>query len=237
MGEVIGTVSFWTTGEFVTTTARDWFWAENRPYPKVEEFLLACMSGTDTPKSILLGFARDVLLGRRKFIGSTLDGSYGLVDDDTDIQKQYANIKLVFELEDIERFLDANIRNQEYAEAREQVKEFWPDEYGWLSPTGEFFSVEWAHHQAWAFDYIDAHFSAEERRAYFKEHVRPSDGCSGDFLQARGWVLLHSPCQGIAQMTRHDTKPLTKAQKEYLYDYFMLRNRHEAANALFKEDN
>ena len=236
MGQVLGTVSFWTTGEFVTTTARNWFWAENRPYKKVEEFLLACMSGTSTPKSILLSYIKDVLLGRRKFIGNTLDGSYCLTDDNTDIQAQYANVKLVFSVGDMERFLDANIRNQEYADASEQTKDFWPDEYGWLSPIGEFFEVPWARHQEWAWEYIGKNFARDEWYTFYKTQKSQVGEHPGDFLISRGWVLLHNPSQGIAQMTRNETRPLTKAQKEYLYDYFMLHDRPKDANALFEED-
>lgn len=236
MNKVVSKVSFWTTGEFVTTTARDWFWAENRHYKKVEEFLLACMSGTNTPKSTLLRYTRDLLLGRRKFIGNTLDESYCLVDDDTDIQELYANIELVLSVQDIERFLDANIRNQEYDEARQKLKEFWPDEYGWLSPSADFFPVPWAHHQEWAQEYIEKHFTDSEQYAYYKTQEGQAARYSGDFLVSRGWVLLHNPNQGIAHMTQHPTKSLTKAQKEYLYDYFMLRDRPSDANALYEED-
>lgn len=237
MNKVVGKVSFWTTGEFVTTTARDWFWAENRPYKKVEEFLLACMGGTNTPKSTLLSYARDVLLGRRKFIGNTLDGSYCLVDDGANIQELYTNINLVFSVSDIARFLDANIRNQEYDEAKQQLKEFWPDEYGWLSPQADFFPVPWAQHQEWAWEYSEKNFTKDEWYAYYKTQKGQAAERAGDFLVSRGWVLLHNPNQGIAHMTRHPTKSLTKTQKEYLYDYFMLRNRPNEANALYEEEN
>lgn len=239
MGEVVGTVCFWTTGEFVTMTARDWFWAENRPYQKVEEFLLGCMSGTDTPKLTLLGYVKDILLGRRKLIGSTRDDSYGLVEDNTDIQKLYSNINLIFSIADRERFLDANIRNQEYDQKREQLKEFWPDEYGWLDPNGQFYPVAWAQHQEWAQEYIEKNYGLEEFYRFmskFDKATAHATGYAGDFLVfSKNWVLLHSPHQGLAQMTRRETRPLAKAQKEFLYDYFLLRDRPKDANALYKE--
>lgn len=240
MGEGARTVCFWTTGEFVTTTARNWFWAENRPYKKVEEFLLGCMSGTDTPRVVLLGYVKDILLGRRMFIGNTRDDSYCLVADDTNIQELYSNMKLLFPLADMERFLEANIRNQEYDEKREQRKEFWPDEYGWLDPNGRFYPVAWAHHQEWAQEYIEKNYSHEEFYRFMSRLDRTNahaTGCAGDFLVfSKDWILLHSPHQGLAQMTHSEMRPFTKAQKEFLYDYFLLRDRPKDANDLYRED-
>ena len=40
MSQCAEKLCFSVTGEFVTNTARDWFWAEKKPYKKVEEFLL-----------------------------------------------------------------------------------------------------------------------------------------------------------------------------------------------------
>jgi len=229
-------LSFWTTGEFITNTARDWFWAENKTYPKVEEFLLCCMSGTDLPKSTLLAFIRDILLGRRKFIGNTKDGSYSMVDDDSDIRKQYSNIRLFISIEDVERYLDANIRNRAYAEKREAVREFQQDDYGWVDPKGKFYGVPWGNHQEWAWEYLGKHFSHKSINAFFDTHPNTTWDRAGDFLQSRGWVLLHNTQRLEAHMTQNETKPLTKAQKEFLYDYFMLRNRDKDAIALFQCD-
>jgi hypothetical protein len=40
-------VYFSTSGEFVTNMARDWLYAENRPYEKVIDFILSGMEGTE----------------------------------------------------------------------------------------------------------------------------------------------------------------------------------------------
>lgn len=55
-------------------------------------------------------------------------------------------------------------------------------------------------------------------------------------LVERGWVLLHNPSQGIAFPTKNPVKEYTKAQKEFLYDYYMERDCKKEANAIWQED-
>lgn len=56
-------------------------------------------------------------------------------------------------------------------------------------------------------------------------------------LQKKTWVLLHNPQQGIAIPTRDITREYTKAQKEFLYDYYMERDCKKEANAIWKESD
>ena len=58
---------------------------------------------------------------------------------------------------------------------------------------------------------------------------------AGDWLVERGGVLLHNPSQGIAYPTKNSVREYTKAQKEFLYDYYMERGCKEEANAIWKE--
>ena len=58
----------------------------------------------------------------------------------------------------------------------------------------------------------------------------------GDYLVERGWVLMHNISQGLAFPTRNPLKPYTKAQKEFLYDYYIERGKEAEANAIWKED-
>lgn len=51
-----------------------------------------------------------------------------------------------------------------------------------------------------------------------------------------GWILLHSPSQGIAVPTRNPLKRYTKAQQEFLYDYYMERGKEKEANAVYEEE-
>lgn len=50
-----------------------------------------------------------------------------------------------------------------------------------------------------------------------------------------GWVLLHNPAHGIAFPTRSATRSYTKAQKEFLYDYYMERDCKKEANEVWEE--
>ena len=83
--KAVRTLSFSITGEFVTKTAREWFWLEHKPWATVEEFLLSCMLGTSHTDDELKMLACNVVFGRAKFIGNTRDESYRLVDDDQDL--------------------------------------------------------------------------------------------------------------------------------------------------------
>lgn len=114
------------------------------------------------------------------------------------------------------------------------------EDYGWLEPNGTFHAVEWAKHQEWAEQYIRENMTEEEwllsgvhMEGQFKT---ASYNTFGDYLVDRGWVLLHSPSQGIASPTRNPVKRYTKAQQEFLYDYYMERKCQREANEIYEED-
>ena len=81
-------LSFSITGDFVTRTAREWFWYEHKPWAVVQEFLLSCMCGTDMSEEELIDLARKVVNGQAKFIGNTADDSYAMVDDNKDLPSE-----------------------------------------------------------------------------------------------------------------------------------------------------
>ena len=58
---------------------------------------------------------------------------------------------------------------------------------------------------------------------------------SGDFLVQRGWVLLHNPQRGVAQVQCSPTRRLTKAQREFLFGYFTDRTLHDMAKEYLPE--
>lgn len=90
------TLSFGITGEFITKIAREWFFIDKKPYEVVEELLLSCMGGTDTPKGKLQLMAQDVLLGRAEFRGNSWDDTYRYVilDEPAEMNlfREYANV-------------------------------------------------------------------------------------------------------------------------------------------------
>lgn len=103
------------------------------------------------------------------------------------------------------------------------------DDYGWLEPSGKFHPADWGHHQSFARDWL------EQNDPEFNPG-NPKYCYPGDILVDRGWILLHNPAQGVAFVTQSDTKQPTKAQREFLYDYYMKRNHPEKANAFMSDD-
>ena len=57
----------------------------------------------------------------------------------------------------------------------------------------------------------------------------------GDVLMNRGWVLLHNPTHGIPFPTKKPEKRYTKAQADFLYDYYIDRGETARANEIFEE--
>lgn len=86
--------------------------------------------------------------------------------------------------------------------------------FGWLSPTGEFFEGDWGEHEGIAYEIAS--------KKNFHDEYCKSD-CDGyrEFLsEVKGYCLIHNPCADGGYIVSH-VKPLTKKQKEFLYEYFM----------------
>lgn len=271
-------LTFSVQGEFITNIARKWFYLEGKPFDKVMELLMDCMSGTDETEAQIKRHAEDILLGRAALKGNTGDGTYHLVVYEPGEEQMPQSMNIWKEVErrkkaekDLRRMIERwdvamdhisestqrAIRKElgeETAEDRQQdaldsfmarmmdEEEHTTEDYGWLEPNGTFHAVEWGNHQEWANDYLDKNLTQEERFAAMVEinasgMVKSSPDVIGaaDYLVRRGWVLLHNPQQGIAIPTRDITRECTKAQKEFLYDYYMERNRENEANAIWEE--
>jgi hypothetical protein len=229
-------VTFGVCGEWVTETARSWLYTENRPYEKVLDFLLSCMTGTDVDNKTLIKYASDVLIGKKKIIGDTRDNSYCMVDDDTDIIEQYPQY---FENKPVAKPIiddegnadDSFIRNLKILERRvhkaaqkiNSKKDITVGDFGWLRPDGKYFETGWGDHERFAIDYVEKNYT-DDHPIY-----------SGDFLVKNGWILLHNPSQGAVSVGFLDISSATKKQKEFLYDYFMERDRPDDANRIWKE--
>ena len=97
------------------------------------------------------------------------------------------------------------------------------EDYGWLSPNGEFFEADWGHHNEWAREYLEKNDSEYD-------DVR-SDKCTDRLIELH-WVLLDNPCGGIAT-PKYGEFGMTKAQKEFLYNYYIERNLKDEANDIW----
>lgn len=104
------------------------------------------------------------------------------------------------------------------------------EDYGWLEPNGTFHVAPWGDHYQWAYDYIQDHFATD--------HVMTPDMARdpGDYLLQKGWVLLHSPSQGIARPSIHPTKRYTKNQQDFLYGYYIDRDKSDLANQIMQNE-
>ena len=112
-----------------------------------------------------------------------------------------------------------------------------PD-YGWLFADGHFEPVDFGDHAGWVYEWLQKHepdwftklpdYTPERDRAslYFSD--------AGDYLQrVHHACLLHNPSMGIAILTA--SGDLTKAQKDFMFDYYTKRGMTDKANALFND--
>ena len=81
--ETMQYLSFQVDGDFVTDTARSWFWDERKPLKKCEEFLLACMCTDEITLEEKKDLCIKVLEGRLKFEGTNI---FTLEDDNEKIR-------------------------------------------------------------------------------------------------------------------------------------------------------
>ena len=220
-GPIVRRISFDIHGEFITQLAREWFYTGEKSHEKVIEILMDSMTGTDTPEAQIRRYAEDILLGRAALKGSTAAGTYHLETYEPGEQDA------------LDSFMARMMDEEEHT----------TEDYGWLEPNGTFHAVEWGDHQEWANDYLDKNLTQEERFAAMVEinasgmvKNYPDVIGAADYLVRRGWVLLHNPQQGIAIPTRDITREYTKAQKEFLYDYYMERDCKEEANAIWQDE-
>lgn len=112
------------------------------------------------------------------------------------------------------------------------------DDYGWLETDGTFHPVEWGDHEKWASEWLKANkpFSEFAELYWLEQNGERQHITGGDVLVFKlHWVLLHNPFQGIAEPKYDMTRTLTKAQKEFLFDYYIERGKTDKANALFVE--
>ena len=131
----------------------------------------------------------------------------------------------------VNEYLSRQKRNME---SSEEVHD-----YGWLSPDGTFYPVEWGDHTEWAYKYAEEHYPYKKNSdKYWKEDGQGNKKqyVGGDFLiYCCHWVLIDSPMQGEGRPQYDRVFGMTKAQKEFMYDYYMQRGRNKEANELWLE--
>lgn len=253
-----GTLTFDVQGEFITQLAREWLCGGEKSFDEIIEILMQCMMNDDIPKAQTRRYAEDILIGRAALKGSTRAGTYHLEvyepgeeeplpesmnfwkTAEKKIQAEKELKETTERLNTVMNFLPEEMKRQirrEMGEETEEDRQFekldsyvkrTKDEkkhttadYGWLSPHGKFYGVEWGDHEDWANNFLE------------EKGLENNDG--GNTLIKGGWVLLHNPAHGIAFPTRSAARSYTKAQKEFLYDYYMERDCKKEANEVWEE--
>lgn len=149
-----------------------------------------------------------------------------------DLPEKYPTATLI----DIDKYNKENIVDSYLSRAKNARD----DDYGWLEPDGTYHAVEWGDHSKWAMEYTNNHYPFKDyAHMYWKTDAngKRHHYVCGDFLvYVLGWVLLDNPTQGIATPKYDPARRLTKAQKEFLYDYYIERNLNSRANAIWQED-
>lgn len=106
-------------------------------------------------------------------------------------------------------------------------KEFeYTGKFGWLSPLGKFLESEYGTHESSAIEII-------QKNGWVADYDRGDNdilNLARDYLcNVKGYVLIHNPSMDGGYIVTN-TKPLTKKQKEFLYDYFMAVGNSARAN-------
>ena len=106
--------------------------------------------------------------------------------------------------------------------------------FGFLSPGGDFFIGDWGTHFELAETIIDnKDFKKEyaEWESADRTNISPSD-----FLcLVKGYVLIHNPSNDGGYVVTHK-KPLTKKQREFLYNYFADIGNYGRASMYLNDD-
>lgn len=123
----------------------------------------------------------------------------------------------------------------EFTQRMTQSEDLEPD-YGWLFPDGRFEPVEFGDHLSWAMKWLKKHDPEWKDHRAMMEHGHDFSD-AGDVLNRKyKAVLLHNPAMGYALITNMNFTEMTKAQKEFLYDYYIKRGLNDKANEVWRED-
>lgn len=102
------------------------------------------------------------------------------------------------------------------------------DDFGWLDQRGNYYPVAFEDHESWATAKVIELGLVDETNVVY--------GRCGDLLVQQGWVLIHNPCcDGSIPYVEGCIKPRTKAQREFLFDYYSERNRPDLAQRYFED--
>lgn len=115
-------------------------------------------------------------------------------------------------------YMRGKIPHGEKLKREEPVKDSQP--FGWLSPSGEFIEGDFGEHEEVAFNIIESKGWEDAFLKWKVDSDRPI-GLARDYIcEEKGWCLIHNP-SGYGGYIVTNMKPLTKKQKDFLFNYFM----------------
>lgn len=252
-------ISFGVDGEWLTDYIRESVINGERNYEWALQLMIDIVEPNRIDERQAEKMAQDIILGRSRFSGRTSDGTFSYDERDetpNDLFKRFCavNEMLKYERKTSTKYCDAwyelvdlvegNVERQDLlCDLNQQLKppsmlqEFIEranskdaqvrEPYCFISPDGELFPVDWGEHNEWAQNYIKRHGMSMDDDGFARDYY------AVDYLvHDRGWLLLHSPGHGRPKLTKSN-KPMTKAQRETLYDYYMNAGRFDEANELY----
>lgn len=253
------TLHYSVNGEFITCRAREMLYRDN-DLDGALKLLCGCMQSGSVSQNEILGMAVRVLAGTARLKGTYPGDDYEYEENDggesrlgelSKIRGAAEELKdTVSSLRDRLSFISYNISDSDRAELSDSYRndfgeELFEDtddtedgpqefftrdafdedaEYGWLEPDGTFHKVPWGAHNAWASEYCIKHDENDGKYVYACDYL----------VYEKGWVLIHSPGRMLPQATKSPDKNYTKAQKDFLFDFFNKHEMYEEAKKIFE---
>ena len=147
-----------------------------------------------------------------------------VLDKSSDVHVRKSARKILDERKQIKRDFHTNIVYSAFNSEHQS---------GWLSPSGEFFECPWGEHESWAGDIVIKNDKLCKERKNFK--VEGGSDYYKDFLiQRKNYCLLDNPSNDGHLSICFKVGKLTKAQKDWLTDYFISKNDSETLAELLK---
>lgn len=106
----------------------------------------------------------------------------------------------------------------------------WAGRYGWLAPDGTFTPADFGDHEESAQHIIEEKNWNDAFRRWCEEHSHISYLARDFLIDIKNYVLIHDPTGQTCMVTASPERNRTKAQKTFLFDYFLAMGDRFKAN-------
>lgn len=116
----------------------------------------------------------------------------------------------------------------------EEIRE--EDEYGFVTPDGTFIGSAWGTHEGSALDIVKEK-NLTDRYHKYQDEIHKFAPARDFLINELKYILIHNPSRlGRTQVQIGPQNSLTKAQKDFLYDYFIKRDENGRADYYLELD-